>query len=40
MRVSVFVPPQLGYGDKDVGPIPANSVLRFKLALHSIAPAG
>lgn len=36
----VWVPPQLGYGDKDVGPIPANSVLRFKLALHKITPAG
>jgi FKBP-type peptidyl-prolyl cis-trans isomerase len=36
----VWVPPQLGYGDKDSGPIPANSVLRFRLALHSIAPAG
>ncbi|MFL6736774.1 MAG: FKBP-type peptidyl-prolyl cis-trans isomerase [Sphingomonas sp.] len=36
----VWVPPQLGYGDKDVGPIPANSVLRFKLVLHKITPAG
>ena len=36
----VWVPPQLGYGDKDVGPIPGNSVLRFKLALHKVAPAG
>ena len=36
----VWVPPQLGYGDKDSGPIPANSVLRFRLALHSISPAG
>ena len=36
----VWVPPKLGYGAKDVGPIPANSVLRFKLALHRIAPAG
>jgi len=36
----VWVPPQLGYGDKDVGPIPANSVLRFKLALHKVTPAG
>jgi FKBP-type peptidyl-prolyl cis-trans isomerase len=36
----VWVPPELGYGDKDSGPIPANSVLRFRLALHSIAPAG
>jgi FKBP-type peptidyl-prolyl cis-trans isomerase len=36
----VWVPPQLGYGDKDVGPIPGNSVLRFKLALHKVTPAG
>jgi FKBP-type peptidyl-prolyl cis-trans isomerase len=35
----VWVPPQLGYGDKDSGPIPANSVLRFRLALRSIAAA-
>ena len=35
----VWVPPELGYGDKDSGPIPANSVLRFRLALHGIAPA-
>lgn len=35
----VWVPPQLGYGEKDVGPIPGNSVLRFKLVLHKIAPA-
>lgn len=35
----VWVPPELGYGATDVGPIPANSVLRFKLALHSITPA-
>jgi peptidylprolyl isomerase/FKBP-type peptidyl-prolyl cis-trans isomerase FklB len=36
----VWVPPQLGYGGKDVGPIPGNSVLRFKLALHSVTRAG
>jgi peptidylprolyl isomerase/FKBP-type peptidyl-prolyl cis-trans isomerase FklB len=35
----VWVPPQLGYGSKDKGPIPGNSVLRFKLALHSVTPA-
>ena len=34
----VWVPPSLGYGDRASGPIPPNSVLRFKLALRSIAP--
>ena len=36
----VWVPPQLGYGSQDKGPIPGNSVLRFRLALHSVTPAG
>lgn len=35
----VWVPPKLGYGDKDVGPIPGGSVLRFRLALHKVIPA-
>ena len=34
----VWIPPALGYGDRATGPIPANSVLRFKLALHSVTP--
>jgi FKBP-type peptidyl-prolyl cis-trans isomerase len=34
----VWIPPELGYGDREVGPIPANSVLRFRLALHNVAP--
>lgn len=36
----VWIPPALGYGDRTSGPIPANSVLRFRLALHSVTPAG
>jgi FKBP-type peptidyl-prolyl cis-trans isomerase len=36
----VWVPPQLGYGSTDKGPIPGNSVLRFRLALHKVTPAG
>ncbi len=35
----VWVPPQLGYGPNDKGPIPGNSVLRFRLVLHSVTPA-
>jgi peptidylprolyl isomerase/FKBP-type peptidyl-prolyl cis-trans isomerase FklB len=35
----VWIPPALGYGDRATGPIPANSVLRFRLALHSVPPA-
>lgn len=36
----VWVPPQLGYGPNDKGPIPGDSVLRFKLALHSVKTPG
>jgi peptidylprolyl isomerase/FKBP-type peptidyl-prolyl cis-trans isomerase FklB len=35
----VWIPPVLGYGAQASGPIPANSVLRFRLALHSVTPA-
>jgi FKBP-type peptidyl-prolyl cis-trans isomerase len=35
----VWIPPALGYGERASGPIPPNSVLRFKLALHSVTPA-
>lgn len=35
----IWIPPELGYGTRTAGPIPPNSVLRFKLALHSVTPA-
>jgi FKBP-type peptidyl-prolyl cis-trans isomerase len=35
----VWIPAALGYGAKSVGTIPPNSVLRFRLALHSVTPA-
>ena len=35
----VWVPPALGYGARAAGLIPANRTLRFRTALHSVAPS-
>ncbi len=34
----VWIPPALGYGERETGTIPANSVLRFKMILRSVTP--
>lgn len=41
-KYRVWIPPQLGYGDREDGPIPANSVLVFDITMHDFMamPAG
>jgi peptidylprolyl isomerase/FKBP-type peptidyl-prolyl cis-trans isomerase FklB len=34
----LYVPPSLGYGDRDLGQIPPNSVLIFKIELLDVLP--
>ena len=36
----VFVPPKLGYGARNMGPIPADSVLVFRMELLGVLKAG
>ena len=33
-RYRVWIPPQLAYGEREAGPIPANSVLVFDITMH------
>ena|SRR5438309_7446111 len=35
-KVRLYIPPSLGYGNKQVGSIPANSILIFTLELVSV----
>jgi len=36
-KYRVWIPPQLGYGERETGPIPANSVLVFDITMHDFA---
>ena len=35
----LFVPPALGYGEQDKGPIPGNSVMVFRIELLAVGRA-
>ncbi len=37
-KYRIWLPPQLGYGDHEAGPIPANSVLVFDVTMHDFRP--
>ena len=37
-KYRVWIPPQLGYGDHAVGPIPANAALVFDITLRDFRP--
>lgn len=38
-KYQLFIPPSLGYGTRNVGPIPPNSVLVFDVELLKVEPA-
>lgn len=35
-RIHLYIPPSLGYGSQDYGPIPGNSVLIFDITLNAV----
>jgi peptidylprolyl isomerase/FKBP-type peptidyl-prolyl cis-trans isomerase FklB len=37
---TLYVPPELGYGAQDKGPIPGNSVMVFRIELIGVLPSG
>ena len=37
---TLYVPPELGYGAQDKGPIPGNSVMIFRIELLGVLPSG
>lgn len=38
-KMEIVVPPELGYGDRQAGKIPANSTLKFEIELLDFKPA-
>ncbi|WP_301098465.1 FKBP-type peptidyl-prolyl cis-trans isomerase [Otariodibacter sp.] len=38
-KMEIVVPPQLGYGDRQAGKIPANATLKFEIELLDFKPA-
>jgi peptidylprolyl isomerase/FKBP-type peptidyl-prolyl cis-trans isomerase FklB len=36
---TLYVPPELGYGAQDKGPIPGNSVMIFRIELIDVLPS-
>ena len=39
-ELTLWVPPELGYGAEGVGPIPGNTVLIFRMELLDVLPQG
>jgi len=35
-KIHLYIPPSLGYGNRDYGPIPANSILIFEVTLNAV----